>query len=580
VINGGLGGGEVIPPTAYPSGTITSLTSTGGTITIASPTGPVTNIEASSSTGVASFNGRTGAVFPATSDYTVSQVTGAAALASPTFTGVPAAPTAAALTSTTQLATTAFATSAIAAASALLVPLTEVGANSGVAALSATGSVLTPVVGDTTTSVAAGVAALRANVSGSLNVALGYFALASNTTGASNVAIGATALSSVTTVGSLTAIGYAALAANTTGVHNNAVGNNALAAYIGGQDNTAQGFDALQHNTSGSQNTATGSLALNANVTVTGLTAVGYGAMFSNTAGLYGTAVGYQALFNWTGAGGASNYMTAIGYNALTSFTAGNQSNVAVGSNALKSLVSGGAMTAIGDGALMTSVTGGDSVAVGFYALNVSTGGGNTAVGSECLQLITTGTDNTAIGCYAGFGTGAGQSPNASVTSVGSTFVGAFSLPGDTSDPAYVTTLGYQTTVIGWGSVAIGTDHTGAGAAATLQDQIKLGTVNHTVYEAATNTASGATASTPTIANTATGVQVNATKDTMLYLTCSTLGTGFTLKIGPTSTPANTVVNNLAVTVGDCFSVRVPGGWYVSWVATSAAFANQLAVTC
>src|SRR3954469_18431435 len=35
-----------------------------------------------------------------------------AALASPTFTGVPAAPTAAALTSTTQLATTAFTTTA------------------------------------------------------------------------------------------------------------------------------------------------------------------------------------------------------------------------------------------------------------------------------------------------------------------------------------------------------------------------------------------------------------------------------------------------------------------------------------
>ena len=96
----------------------------------------------------------------------------------------------------------------------------------------------------------------------------------------------------------------------------------------------------------------------------------------------------------------------------------------------------------------------------------------------------------------------------------------------------------------------------------------------------ADNTAGTATASTPTLANTATGVQVNATKDVMLYLTCSTSGTAFSLKIGPTSTPGNTVVTNVAVTVGDCFSVRVPAGWYVSWVATTAAFANQLAVTC
>ncbi len=96
------------------------------------------------SAGVTSFNGRTGAVIAQTGDYTVSEVTGAAplaspnfsgtpttptpsggdtstqvtndawvstyfaVLASPAFTGVPTAPTAAVNTSTTQLATTAF----------------------------------------------------------------------------------------------------------------------------------------------------------------------------------------------------------------------------------------------------------------------------------------------------------------------------------------------------------------------------------------------------------------------------------------------------------------------------------------
>lgn len=43
-----------------------------------------------------------------TGDYTAAQVTGAAPLASPTFTGTPAAPTAAVGVNTTQLATTAF----------------------------------------------------------------------------------------------------------------------------------------------------------------------------------------------------------------------------------------------------------------------------------------------------------------------------------------------------------------------------------------------------------------------------------------------------------------------------------------
>ncbi len=56
---------------------------------------------------------RIGAVVAQTGDYTVAQVTGAAPLASPTFTGAPAAPTAAPGTNTTQLATTAFVTAAI-----------------------------------------------------------------------------------------------------------------------------------------------------------------------------------------------------------------------------------------------------------------------------------------------------------------------------------------------------------------------------------------------------------------------------------------------------------------------------------
>jgi hypothetical protein len=61
---------------------------------------------------VSSVFTRTGAVVATSGDYAVAQVTGAAPLASPTFTGTPAAPTASAGTNTTQLATTAFVTTA------------------------------------------------------------------------------------------------------------------------------------------------------------------------------------------------------------------------------------------------------------------------------------------------------------------------------------------------------------------------------------------------------------------------------------------------------------------------------------
>ncbi len=58
--------------------------------------------------GVTSVFGRSGAVTATSGDYTVAQVTGAAPLASPTFTGTPVAPTPTARDNSTKLATTAY----------------------------------------------------------------------------------------------------------------------------------------------------------------------------------------------------------------------------------------------------------------------------------------------------------------------------------------------------------------------------------------------------------------------------------------------------------------------------------------
>jgi hypothetical protein len=69
-------------------------------------------------TGVSSFNTRTGAITLSYSDVTTALGFTPASLASPNFSGTPTAPTATAGTSTTQLATTAFVTSAITAANA------------------------------------------------------------------------------------------------------------------------------------------------------------------------------------------------------------------------------------------------------------------------------------------------------------------------------------------------------------------------------------------------------------------------------------------------------------------------------
>lgn len=80
------------------------------------------------SSGVSSFNTRTGAVVPATGDYAVGQVTGAAPLASPTFTGTPSLPTGATavtqapLTDNTTVSTTAYTDAAVAAGVAVALP--------------------------------------------------------------------------------------------------------------------------------------------------------------------------------------------------------------------------------------------------------------------------------------------------------------------------------------------------------------------------------------------------------------------------------------------------------------------------
>lgn len=66
-----------------------------------------------SSGGVTSFNGRVGVVVPAGGDYSVGEVTGAAPLASPAFTGAPTVPEAPDLDNTTKAASTSWVTRAI-----------------------------------------------------------------------------------------------------------------------------------------------------------------------------------------------------------------------------------------------------------------------------------------------------------------------------------------------------------------------------------------------------------------------------------------------------------------------------------
>lgn len=95
----------------------------------------------------------------------------------------------------------------------------------------------------------------------------------------------------------------------------------------------------------------------------------------------------------------------------------------------------------------------------------------------------------------------------------------------------------------------------------------------------ATSTASGATYSTPTLANSAVGSVLNANQDVMLYLEVTTVFVALVISMGPAATPTNAIFTSAACPVGTLISLRVPAGWFVATSYTSGAF-HQAAVSC
>ena len=246
---------------------------------------------------------------------------------SPTFAGIPTAPTATAGTNSTQIATTEFVNGSF-------VPYTGATGTVNLGAYNLTVNGLTFGIGAgrISTNTAIGVRALQANTTGFENTANGFAALKANTTGYHNTANGFAALNSNTTGLENTANGNAALAYNTTGYQNTANGFAALFLNTTGSYNTANGFAALNSNTTGSQNTANGNGALYSNTTGSQNTANGNGALFSNTTGIENTAIAVNALrANTTGSNN-----TAIGY--LADVATNNLSNAtAIGNGAIVS---------------------------------------------------------------------------------------------------------------------------------------------------------------------------------------------------------------------------------------------------
>lgn len=99
-------------------------------------------------------------------------------------------------------------------------------------------------------------------------------------------------------------------------------------------------------------------------------------------------------------------------------------------------------------------------------------------------------------------------------------------------------------------------------------------------FPAGTSTAVSAPVLTPAFASGTAAQLADLTRDYMVYLEIGTAGTANVLAIGPTSTPANTVIASGVATTGEIMTVRLPAGWFLKWSATTATLTNQIAIGC
>jgi hypothetical protein len=162
------------------------------------------------------------------------------------------------------------------------------------------------------------------------STAVGVSVLSNNTDGNDNTGVGYNALSNNSTGDYNTGIGSNALAANTNGVDNTAIGFSSLLISTNGNDNTAVGYNTLSGNASGNYNTGLGSTVL-INSTGTGNLGAGYRSLTGLASGDYNTAVGTDAGKNSTG----TSKSVLLGYNTQVNNAASSNNEIVIGADAV-----------------------------------------------------------------------------------------------------------------------------------------------------------------------------------------------------------------------------------------------------
>jgi hypothetical protein len=119
------------------------------------------------------------------------------------------------------------------------------------------------------------------------------------------------------------------------------------------------------------------------------------------------------------------------------------------------------------------------------------------------------------------------------------------------------------------------------GSPLAAESSLEPETLNATVaLSAGTNTSASAPVLTPSFAASTAAQLSDTSRDYMVMLAITTSGTATSVAIGPTSTPANTILPSSSVTAGQLITFRLPAGWYVKWAGTTTAIATQTAIGC
>jgi hypothetical protein len=372
-----------------------------------------------------------------------------APIASPTFTGVPSAPTPATNDNSTKIATTEFVKASIVAANAGLSSIGSIAATSnakGAVISGTTELILTPAdatnggVMTTGAQTFAGAKTFNSNVTapnflgnastatklaapkningvafdGSADITIA--AAASTLSGTVQVANGGTGLTTAGLTGQvLTTVAGGTLSwttpttisvgtiSNTSNVNGASITGGIL--NLAPADGTNGGVVTTGNQTFAGSKSFTNNINVNQlNVgapssgsqnTMLGVATYAYGSPGNNN-----TALGFFSLASLSNSGNEGNDNTAVGTNAIRQGGAANGSrNTAVGSAALSNGSGAYNNVAIGYSSLAAGVSGSSNTAVGTFALQNNTSANyNVGIGYETLRSATTGGNNTAIG--------------------------------------------------------------------------------------------------------------------------------------------------------------------------------------